>query len=214
MQVQILTRNPQTPGRVLWGMTKTTTQVQATVTDMFGQSTAVLAQPSPHTFERFERRGGTTQAFIYVALAALVSAVIAAIFAPFHSDVTVVGQFLTRLITIPLQFLIFTGAVYLIGKNLFRGSGTYAEVAYSFALFFVPLSILATLIGIIPILGWLVSFVISLAMAYFGYLAVQSSMNLRDQGSAIITLLLAAVANFLVGGVIGTIMLGIFSLGR
>ncbi|GGO32477.1 YIP1 family protein [Deinococcus humi] len=178
--------------------------------DMFAQSTAVITQPSVATFERYEKRGSIQSAFIYVMVAAVVSALIAALFSFFHSDVTFFGQLFSRLITIPVQFLIFTGAVYLIGGSLFKGTGTYAEVAYTFALFFVPLSIIGTIIGIIPILGWLVSFLISLVMIYFGYLAVQSSMNLREQVPAIATLVLAGIANFAVGAVLG----GLFLVGR
>ncbi|GGL81076.1 YIP1 family protein [Deinococcus aerolatus] len=172
---------------------------EVSLQDMFAQSTAVITQPSVATFERYEKRGGLQSAFIYVMVAAVVSALIAALFSFFHSDVTFFGQLFSRLITIPVQFLIFTGAVYLIGGSLFKGTGTYPEVAYTFALFFVPLSIIGTIIGIIPILGWLVSFVISLVMIYFGYLAVQSSMNLREQVPAIATLVLAGIANFAVG---------------
>lgn len=162
---------------------------------MFAQSVAVLTQPSPATFERYEKRGNLNAALLYVMVAAVVSAVIAAFFALFHPEVTFFGQLISRLITIPAQFFIFTGAVYLIGKNLFKGTGTYAEVAYSFALFFVPLSIVSTVIGIIPLLGWLAMFVIGLVMIYFGFLAVQSSMNLRDQGQSIATLVLSWLAS-------------------
>ena len=177
-------------------MTRSST---AQLQDMFAQSTAVLAQPSPQTFERFERRGGLNQALLYVVVAALVSAVIAAIFAPFHREVSVLGQFFGRLIGIPLQFFAFTGLVYFIGRSLFRGTGTYPEVAYTFALFYVPLSIVGTLLGIIPVLGWLVGLVVAVAMIYFGYLAVQSSMNLRDTVSSLVTLVLSGVAYFVVG---------------
>ncbi|MFK7603702.1 YIP1 family protein [Deinococcus sp. SM5_A1] len=175
---------------------------EVSLQDMFAQSTAVVTQPSVATFERYEKRGGLQSAFIYVMVAAVVSALIAALFSFFHSDVTFFGQLFSRLITIPVQFLIFTGAVYLIGGSLFKGTGTYPEVAYTFALFFVPLSIIGTIIGIIPILGWLVSLVISVVMIYFGYLAVQSSMNLREQVPAIATLVLAGIANFAVGAVL------------
>lgn len=165
------------------------------ISDMFAQSTAVLARPAPSTFERFERRGGTGQALMYVLLAAAVSGVIAALFSVFRSDVTFFGQLFSRLIGIPAQFLVFTGAVYLIGRYLFGGTGRYSEVAYTFALFFVPLSIVGTLLGIIPIFGWFVqSVVIALALAFFGFLAVQSSMNLRDPVKAGVTLVLSALA--------------------
>lgn len=167
---------------------------------MFAQSTAVLAQPAPRTFERFERRGNVSSALIYVALAALVSAVVAAFGSFFHSDVTFFGQFFSRLIGIPAQFLIFTGAVYLIGRHLFGGTGRYSEVAYSFALFFVPLSLIGSLLGLIPILGWLiVGPLVTLAMVFFGFLAVQSSMNLRGAVNAGVTLLLAGLAYLVIG---------------
>lgn len=184
---------------------RTVTETQAQIQDMFGQSAAVLAQPSPQTFERFERRGGLSQAMIFVMVAAVVSAVIAALFAPFHHDVTMLGQFFSRLIIIPVQFLVFTGAVYFIGNNLFKGTGTFNEVAYTFALFFVPLSIIGTLIGIIPVLGWLAGLVIAVAMAYFGYLAVQSSLNIRDTTSAVVTLILSALAYMAVGLLTGIV---------
>ncbi|MDV6374068.1 YIP1 family protein [Deinococcus arenicola] len=176
---------------------------EVSLQDMFAQSTAVITQPSVATFERYERRGGLRSAFIYVMVAAVISALIAAFFGIFHPSVNPLLQFFSRLVTIPVQFLIFTGAVYLIGGSLFKGTGTYPEVAYTFALFFVPLTIISTIIGIIPILGWLVSFLISLVMIYFGYLAVQSSMNLREQVPAIATLVLAGIANFVVGLVLG-----------
>ena len=131
------------------GMTRTT-EPTARVADMFAQSTAVLARPTPQTFERFERRGGVASALLYVLVAALVSGMVGALFSVFHSDVTFWGQLVSRLIAIPLQFLVFTGAVYLIGRGLFRGTGTYPEVAYTFALFFVPLSILGSLLGLDP----------------------------------------------------------------
>ena len=108
----------------------------------------------------------------------------------------------------------FTGAVYLIGRTLFKGTGTYPEVAYTFALFYVPISIVMTLIGIIPILGWLVSLALSLALIYFGFLAVQSSMNLRDQTQAAVTLVLAWIAQAVVGLIVTGIVGGIFAVGR
>ena len=177
---------------------------------MFAQSAAVLARPAPSTFERFERRGGTGQALLYVLLAAAVSGMVAALFSVFHSDVTFFGQLFSRLIGIPVQFLVFTGAVYLIGRFLFGGTGRYSEVAYTFALFFVPLSIAGTLIGVIPLLGWLVqNVVIALALVFFGFLAVQSSMNLRDPVKAGVTLVLSGLAYGTVGALLFGLLFGL-----
>ncbi|GAA4006401.1 YIP1 family protein [Deinococcus rubellus] len=188
-------------------------QLNPSIQTMFSQSTAVLSQPSVATFEKFEWRGGVQSAYLYVLVAAVVSAVIAAIFAPFHREVTFFGQLLTRLILVPLGFAVFTGAVYAIGKSLFKGTGTYAEVAYTFALFYVPLSILGTVIGIIPILGWLANVLISLAIIYFGFLAVQSSMNIRTNGEGIALLVLSGLAYFLVYAIVGGLLASVFIAG-
>ncbi|WP_407540620.1 YIP1 family protein [Deinococcus radiomollis] len=172
---------------------------QATLTDMFPQSVAVLSKPSVATFEQFERRGGTTEAYIYVAVAALVSAVIAGFFGIFHHDVSAVGQFFSRLLLTLVGFGVFTGLVYVIGKSLFKGTGTYSEVAYTFALFYVPLAIVVTVIGaLIPPIGWL----LSLLYVYFGFLAVQSSMNVRDQTGAIVTLVLSGIGYAVILGIL------------
>lgn len=182
--------------------------------EMLRQSVVVLSRPSVQSFERYERGGTSREAFSYVLIAAVVSAVIAAIFAPFHREVTFFGQLITRLILVPLSFGVFTGAVYYIGRSFFGGSGTYPEVAYTFALFFVPLSIVSSIIGIIPILGWLVSFIITILMIYFGWLAVQSSMNIRDGGKAAIALIISGIAYFLVQTLIASLILAPFVLGR
>lgn len=170
------------------------------------QSLAVLTRPSVRTFELFERKGGVNEALMYVLLASIVSAAVAGLmaFMPWHADISPWVQFVNRLVGIPIQFAIFTGVVYWVGKQFFGGTGRYAEVAYTFALFFVPLSLLSSALGWIPVLGFFVSLLISLALIYYGYLAVQSSMNIRQGANPAITLLVAALVttalNFLVFG--------------
>ena len=128
-------------------------------------------------------------------LASLVSALLAAFFAlmPWHPQVTAWSQFIDRLVGIPVQFGIFTGVVYWVARQFFGGTGRYAEVAYTFALFFVPLSLISTLVGWIPVVGWLLSLLISLAQIYFAYIAVQSSMNIREGAQPLLTLVVAAI---------------------
>ncbi|WP_229839111.1 YIP1 family protein [Deinococcus piscis] len=183
-----------------------TDHIRRSVDDEMRQSLAVLTRPSVRTFELFERKGGVNEALMYVLLASIVSAVVAAFmaFMPWHADISPWAQFVNRLVGIPIQFGIFTGVVYWVGKQFFGGTGRYAEVAYTFALFFVPLSLLSSALGWIPVLGFFVSLLISLALIYYGYLAVQSSMNIRGGANPAITLLVAALGttalNFLVFG--------------
>lgn len=186
------------------------------VSDMINSSIVVVTKPSVSTFEMFERRGNLTSALIYVGLGAIVTAILGAIASP----AGIVGGILSGLIGTILGFVIFTYAVFFIGKSQ-GGTGTYDEVAYSFSLFSVPLAVIGAVVGLIgrvlPLLGCLVGLPISLALLvaqiYFGYLAVQSSMNLRDSGKAIITLVVAAILSLIVTVIIGMIFGGAALLG-
>lgn len=181
-------------------------RTQATIGSMIPQSLAVLTQPSVSIFERYERGGGVRQAFTYVLLVALISAVISALFAllPFHA-VNPLLQFVARLITVLAGFFAFSYAVYFVGRSAFQGTGTFDEVAYTFSLFYVPIAIVTTIVGaFIPLLGWL----LSLLNIYFGWLAVQSSMNIRDQGKAIIVLVVAGIVLGLVTTIVSVLIPG------
>jgi VIT1/CCC1 family predicted Fe2+/Mn2+ transporter len=184
---------------------------QVSIQEMVNQSRAIITSPSVATFERYERHGNMTNAAIYVAIAAVISGLVGLINGP--------NGLLSGLIGTMVQFFVFTGLVFFIGKNLANGTGTWDEVAYTFSLFWAPLSVIGSLVGavilllafvpIINILAGLAGLVISLALLvvniYFGYLAVQSSMNITDQGKAILTLVLAAVGSFIVLLVVGSI---------
>ena len=176
---------------------------------MFAQSTAVLTQPSVATFEKFEWRGGVQSAFIYVLIAAVVSAIVSALFAPLH-NVSFWGQFFSQLIGVPVGFAVFTGAVYYIGKALFKGTGTYPEVAYTFALFYVPLAIANSLIGWIPVLNIIMGILVALALIYYGFLAVQSSMNVRTNGEGVALLILSGIAYWIVTRLLALLVLSLF----
>lgn len=183
-----------------------TDHLRRSLGDEMQQSLAVLTRPSVRTFELFERKGDVNDALMYVLLASIVSALVAGLmaFLPWHAEISPWAQFINRLVGIPIQFGIFTGVVYWLGKQMFGGTGRYAEVAYTFALFFVPLSLISSALGWIPVIGWFVSLAISLALIYYGYLAVQSSMNIRGGSQPALTLLVAAVVttalNYLVFG--------------
>jgi hypothetical protein len=182
---------------------------QTSIPEMIAQSQDIITNPSVSTFERYEQRGTTTNAAIYVAIAAVISGVLG-----FYGGVGgIIGGALSALI----GFFVFTGMVFYIGKNVAGGTGTWDEVAYTFSLFIAPLIVVGAVLGLviwvfsfIPLLGALIAILgavaallILLVQAYFAYIAVQSSMNIRDQGKAITTLLLAVVGTFVVQLVIG-----------
>jgi hypothetical protein len=165
------------------------------LSEMVNSSINVLTRPSVRTFEAYERRGNLQSALIYVGVAALV----AGVFGLLGGISGFIGSFLGVIV----NFLLFAGSVYYIGRSQ-GGTGTFDEVAYTFALFMAPLSLLGrilTLVFFITIIG--IFFLPLLALAfvaayvYFGYLAVQSSMNLTDRGKIWITLGGAAIITWI-----------------
>lgn len=175
-----------------------------TIRSMWNQSVQVLSKPSVATFEQYENKGGLREALIYV----LVASIITGLFGLGGG----VGGFLAGIVGTIVGFLVFTYLVFYFGKNQ-GGSGSLDQVAYTFALFWAPITVLfsvltllliITLIGIflVPLLG----LVTLAANVYFAYLAVQSSMNLRESGKIWLTLLVAAVGTFIVDLIVGAIL--------
>lgn len=166
-----------------------TPSITDTVKDMLNQSIQVITKPSVATFEQYENKGSLREAVIYV----LVAAVITGLF----SLAGGLGAFLNGVIGTTLGFLVFTYLVYYLGKSQ-GGSGSLDNVAYTFALFWAPISVLvalATLVLLITVIGIFLIPLLAIAAlvvnVYFAYLAVQSSMNLRQSGKIWVTLAVA-----------------------
>ena len=176
----------------------------SSIPEMLRQSRTVLTSPSVATFERFEGRGNLADALIYVTIAAAITGV--------FGLADGVGGFLRNVIGALLGFLVFTYLVNWIGSRR-GGSGTLDEVAYSFALFWAPLSVLVgvvTFILAITIVGLVLVPLVALAAlvvnVFFAYLAVQSSMNLASGGATWTVLLLAALGSFVVNLLVAAIL--------
>lgn len=176
----------------------------SSVPQMISQSRAVLTRPSIATFERFEKSGTLADALLYVALAAAVSGI--------FGLADGLGGFVRNIVATLIGFLVFTYVVYWFGKQR-GGTGTLDEVAYTFALFWVPISVLAgivTFVLTITIIGLLLVPIVAIAALalniYFAHLAVQSSMNLDPGGNTWGVLLLAALVAFLVNLLLAAIL--------
>lgn len=170
---------------------------------MVGQSVDVMTNPNEITFERYERHGSLREAAIYIGLAA----VVAGLFSLGGGALGFVGGVINALI----GFFLFTWLVYVIGKGQ-GGTGTFDEVAYTFALFIAPLTIIGGLFGIvaaIPIINLLVpilGLVLLAVQAVFAFIAVRSSMNITDKRTALITLGGAVIATFIVQLIVAMII--------
>jgi len=180
-----------------------TTPQAVSIPEMFGQSIEVITKPSVATFERYEDRGQLTQALIYVAITAAVAGV--------FGLAGGLGGFIGGIVNTMIGFLAFTGLVYTIGKSQ-GGTGTFDQVAYTFSLFWVPISVAVAVIAFIltiTLIGILLLPLLALAAivlnVFFGYLAVQSSMNLTQSSKIWTTLVGAAIGAWIVSAVVGRV---------
>ncbi|MGQ9547210.1 MAG: Yip1 family protein [Roseiflexus sp.] len=182
------------------------------INEMLNQSIQVLTKPGVETFERFERHGGQREATIYIMVAAAISAASALVFGLLNGIVAALIGAAFGFILPVIGFYIFVFLVYFIGKQQ-GGTGTQDEVFYTMSLFVAPIQAVTGAVSAIPILGCL-AFPVTLALGiyqtYLGYLGVRSSMNL-DQNKAIITLVLAFIAQLLIGFIIGAVFGVIFT---
>jgi hypothetical protein len=72
-----------------------------------------------------------------------------------------VGGSVFSIISVPLLFFIGAGIQYLLARA-FRGQGTFLQQCYAALLYQVPLGIISRVIGLVPILGSIVAFALSI----------------------------------------------------
>jgi hypothetical protein len=173
------------------------------VGDMLNQSMTVLTKPSVQSFELFEKRGGQREALIYVVIAAVLVGVVGLAFGFLGGFVGAIGGLLRGVFAL-LGFYVFAFVMSYVGKQQ-GGTGTQDEVFYTASLYTAPILAVTGVVSAIPIIGCLalpVTFALGLYQIYLGYLAARSSMNLQ-QNPAIITVVAAIVAQFIVGVFVG-----------
>ena len=188
---------------------------------MFNASMAVLRRPAVGTFEEYEKNN-LQWATIYVAIAAVVSAILGAIAFTIQRpyieqqlrnaetqlggqvDLTsalasrsIGGAIFSGLLGTLIGFFVFLGLVYVIGRA-FGGTGNFGELAFDMSLFWAPLMVVRALISIIAIgpltiLTGLVSVVIAIYNLYLTYLAIQSGMNLPKNKALYVILIIFGI---------------------
>ncbi|KAB8144022.1 YIP1 family protein [Chloroflexia bacterium SDU3-3] len=180
------------------------------ISAMLNQSIVVLTKPSVQSFEQFERAGGQREGLIYVAVAAVFSLLGGLLGGLVYGVIPMIIGAVFGIITPIILYFTFSYVLNWIGKQ--QGStGTQSEVFYTTALYVAPLlavnGLFAGITGLLPILACAtapVSLVLGIYQLYLAYLATRSSMNL-DQNKAIISVVVAIVAQFIVAAIIGSI---------
>src|SRR5262245_48150595 len=184
------------------------------ISEMLNQSTTVLTKPSIQSFEQYEKRGGTREAIVYIAVASVLAAIAGLVFGLLGGIGGAIAGLLGGLLRPLLSYFVFAYVLYFVGKQQ-GGTGTQDEVFYTCALYTAPLLAITGIVGAIPLISCLfapVSLVLGLYQIYLGYLAARSSMNL-DQNKAIISVAAAIVAQWIVGIVIIGTILGLIFAG-
>lgn len=180
------------------------------VSEMLSQSIVVLTKPSVASFEQYEHRGGMREALIYVGIAAMLAGLVGFLFGLLGGITSAIAGLLAGVIGPLVGFFVFSYVIFFMGKQQ-GGTGTQDEVFYSTSLYTAPLLAVIGVVNAIPFLGCLLlplTFVLGLYQIYLGYLATRASMNL-DQTKAIITVVVAYLAQFLLGILLGAILLAI-----
>jgi hypothetical protein len=152
---------------------------QQQIQTMFNSSMAILQRPSVATFEEHEKND-LQGATIYVAIAGLIAGLLGAIGGAIRN--TGVG------------FYIYVGIVYLLGRA-FGGTGNFGELAYDISLFSAPLTVVSSLLALIPVLGGIAALVLFIYNIYLTYLGIQSGMNLpKDKAILVMVIIFLIVA--------------------
>jgi hypothetical protein len=166
------------------------------LTNMINQSVQVLSKPGVETFERYKDKGTLRESIIYVLIASVITGLLGLGGG--------VSGFWSGMIGTIVGFLVLTYLVHFVGK-VQGGTGTLDRVAYTFALFWAPINVLFALISLILLITPIGIFLLPLLVAaallinvYFAYLAVQSSMKLRESGKIWVTLGMALLGTLAV----------------
>lgn len=124
----------------------------------------------------------------------------------------IIGDALAALIGTIIGSLILWGIIYGLGRA-FGGTGAFGELSWDISLFSSPLAVISTLLALIPILGGIAAFALSIYGLYLGYLAIQSGMNLPSN-KALYVMLIIFLINFVFFCLLfGAAILAVIGLG-
>lgn len=136
----------------------------------------------------------TSQAAAVVAIVALCAAIGGAGYGS--------GGIIARPIAALLGWLVWSGVTYLIGTSLFAGTATWGELLRTIG--FAQSPGVLFLLGIVPLLGALVSLAVTIWLLVTGVVAIRQALDFTT-GKAVLTALLGWLSYVLVAVVIGVL---------
>lgn len=180
-------------------------------------SLAVLRQPYVETFEEHER-GHLGTALVYLAIAAVINAILNVVSFELHAEEraldvqtlreimrqssvppemnpladslappSVLGSIASGLLVTIVIFLVYVAIIYGVGR-LFGGTGSFAELAWDTAMFYVPLAVLIQAVELLAtgalVCGVLIAVVLMvLYLLFLTYQSIRAGMNLSPQAA-------------------------------
>jgi hypothetical protein len=175
--------------------------------EMINGSIAVLTKPAVSTFEEHEKNN-LAWALIYSVIAGVINAIIAAIGAAIglnRVDTTgmtpemaaaaqpsIIGAVFGAIIGTVIVLLIVWGITYALGRA-FGGTGQFGELAWDLALFGAPLTVIGSVLNLIPFIGPIAALALGIYNLYLTYLAIQSGMNLPSNKALYVILIEFAI---------------------
>src|SRR5207253_4692176 len=101
-----------------------------------------------------------------------------------------------------IGWAVWAGVTYFIGVTLFNGKATWGELLRTLGFAQAPGIFLV--LGIIPILGWLVRLVVGIWLAITGFIAIRQALDVSN-GKAFAT----ALVSWICFAVVATIVAGL-----
>jgi hypothetical protein len=177
------------------------------------------AKADVHLFEEVERdETATQQAAIVVGIAAISSAIGAAVYAILTRGQvpagTVaggpVGMFIITLVGFFLGWIIWSYVAYFVGTRMFGGTATPGELLRCVGFAQVPG--IAGILRLIPVIGPIITFVVWIWSIYVGFVAVRQALDL-DNTKAILTIIIGGIAAFIIQAIIAVILSPLVLMG-
>jgi len=178
------------------------------------------AKADVHLFEEVERdETATQQAAIVVALAAISSAIGAAVgillirgTLPPGSPATggPVGIFIITLVGAFLGWIIWSYVAYFVGTRMFGGTATPGELLRCVG--FAQTPGIVGILRLIPVIGGIIVLVVWIWSIYVGFVAVRQALDI-DNTKAILTIIIGGIAAFIIQAIIGVILSPLVLMG-
>lgn len=132
--------------------------------------------------------GATGQAAIVVALVAIAAAI--------GASGGGVGAAVGQLVGAFVSWLVWAGITYLVGSTLFGGTATWGELLRTLG--FAQSPGVLYMLGIIPVLGWVVRPIVWIWMLVLGIIAIRQALDFGT-GRAVVTALIGWLALVVIG---------------